>query len=92
MKKKLDLEQKIREAEAAIGDEWIELGKSILFKAREAKSVLSENRVPELPALLKTIGSNHLLESSRTSTVAKLTWLPDAENPGMQEVLAPQDQ
>jgi len=71
--RKADVEQKIRDATQEQTN-WIEPMREMILRSKQAKMLLHTEKFSEIPAFLKTTGSNWLLKGAAVRYEAKKGW------------------
>ena len=71
--RRADIEQKIRDATQEQMN-WIEPMREMILRSKRAKMLLHTEKLSEIPAFLKTTGSNWLLKGTAVRWEAKKGW------------------
>ena len=73
LNEKLDIEQKIRDFEQ-MGNNWLEPMKEMIFEAKQAKILLSQDDNQQILTFLKNVGSNFILKDKKFNFAFKIGW------------------
>ena len=78
LNEKLEIEQKLSDFEQ-MGNNWLEPMREMIFKARQAKILLSQGDNQQILTFLKNVGSNFILKDKKLNFAPKIGWRALAE-------------